>query len=381
MNNIEDQNPNKKNCSGCTACQQVCPVHCIQMHEDLEGFLYPKVNKDACIDCGKCIKTCPWLNVSTSEEKNIPTVIAVKHKDTSVRQRSTSGGAFTALAKSAIKRGGIVFGAAYNKSTKRVEHIAIDKQDNLYKLRGSKYVQSYLGDTFLQVKAFLLQERFVVFTGTPCQCDGLRHFLRRDYLNLIIIDILCHSVPSPKVLKAIIDRIDEPVTNISFRDKKRGWRNSYHFEIFTDSGKIVENKSYLTFFFRGVMNRPSCYNCHYTSTNRVGDITLGDYWNINRIDHSFEDSLGVSCVLINNNKGNSFFNEVKNCLNTKETELSPALQDCMVKNVKEPVNRTEFWKYFNEKGLATCENKWGRVSFWDKIKGLVRFLIKKILLK
>lgn len=381
MNNIEDQNSNKKNCSGCTACQQVCPVHCIQMHEDSEGFLYPQVDENECINCRKCTKTCPWLNETTSRESIIPTVFAAKHKDSSVRLCSTSGGAFTALADSVISKDGIVCGAAYNKETKRVEHIAIDNQKDLYKLRGSKYVQSYLGDIFLQVKEFLLQEKFVVFTGTPCQCDGLRHFLGKDYINLIIIDILCHSTPSPKVLKDIIDREDEPITNISFRDKKRGWRKSYHFEMITDKGEVIENNSYLTFFFRGVMNRPSCYHCHYTSINRVGDLTLGDYWNINRVDSSFEDSFGVSCVLVNNDKGMRFFDNSEIFLNIIETDLSPAMQDCMIKNVKEPANRSDFWKCYHENGLAVCEKKWGRVTTLDKLKGQIRRFVKNFMSK
>lgn len=301
MKHINARNTERNNCCGCSACQQICPHDCILMKADGEGFLYPKVDESRCVDCGLCSSVCAWIEDSKNDKGNgSPEVYAAKHKDDEVRRRSTSGGLFSAFAYYVLKQGGIVYGASFSSGTQSVCHIGVTDVSDLDRLRGSKYVQSCQGNVFREIRNHLKAGKFVLYTGTPCQCEGLRRFLRKDYDNLFIIDILCHSVPSPRVFGDILQRLEGKFERISFRDKSHGWRNSYQFKLFR-SDETLLNDTYLTMFFKGLINRPSCYHCKFTNTERSGDITIGDYWNIKSVNLDFEDFLGVSCLLINLN--------------------------------------------------------------------------------
>lgn len=367
MQHINISNPNKANCSGCTSCQTICPKHCISMQKDKEGFLYPLVNETECIDCGLCSKSCPWLTKKDSINKQ-PLVYAAKLKDNNIRKDSTSGGLFSAFANYLISKGGIIYGAAYNAQDKRVEHISAQSFEELSRIRGSKYVQSYLGDTFFKIKEALKKDQKVLFTGTPCQCAGLKSYLKKDFENLYIIDILCHSVPSPQILNEIINRTEKEskqhITEVRFRNKERGWRNSYHFQLFTGRTSIT-NTTYLTLFFKGLINRPSCYNCRFTNLNRPSDITIGDYWNIKKVDPSFEDNLGVSCVLINSKKGEYLFQKIKSTISCFPTNIPPAIQICMERSVSIPINRKRFWYEYENIGFDYVEYKYGHKTRTD----------------
>ena len=368
---INIQNPKINNCCGCSACMQSCPKDCISMVEDNEGFLYPKVDESKCIDCGICSKSCSWLKELQQHADNYPQVYAVKNRSDEVRLRSTSGGMFSALAEFVISKGGIVYGASFNPNNKRVEYIGVEFVSKLDQIRGSKYVQCYVGDTYSKIKEQLQKDRVVLFSGTPCHCSGLTDFLKKRYDNLYIVDILCHSTPSPKVFKDLLKKneevLSEPVSQIRFRDKTKGWRSSYHCVISSQS-KSVDNETYLTLFFKGLINRPSCYNCRYTSHFRPTDLTMGDYWNINSVDSNFEDKLGVSCVLINNRHGHDLFNFVSDGLVVLKTPLEPSIQDCMKQKTGRPVGRTQFWNDYHEFGFNYCEQKYGVTTFWDKIR-------------
>lgn len=364
MKYINEVNINKYNCSGCTACKSICPQKCISMNNDNEGFLYPKVNIDLCIHCGKCVKVCPWLSSKREEKVNYPIVYAAKNISDEIRQASASGGVFSAIAEYVISNSGVVYGAAYDKMNHKVVHIDVTSKEELGRLRGSKYVQSELNNSFIEIQGYLLKGKKVLFTGTPCQCAGLKAFLGKEYDNLVIVDILCHSTPSPKILQDTILSYGGNVTNIKFRDKSLGWRNSYHFELF-DSGHSKTNETYLTLFFKGLINRPSCYKCKFKSSMRQSDITIGDYWNINKVKPEFEDALGVSCILVNNDKGARMIECIKDYLVLYETSLSSAIQDCMSRNVKEPKNRKLFWNDYNRKGFLYCEQKYGHMSKWE----------------
>lgn len=212
----------KKNCCGCWACKNVCPVQCITMTEDEEGFRYPQVNSDSCIDCHLCEKVCPIKNVKPEEEKPQKGYL-LQNKDAKVLAESTSGGAYTAIAKYVLKQGGVVFGAALNENNE-ARHILIESKNKLWKFRNSKYVQSLIGDTYQQAKEFLKQGRLVCFSGTPCQMEGLVSYLRKPYDNLIIVDVVCRAVPSPKVRRKYIEyqslTYGEDLKNLKFRDKK-----------------------------------------------------------------------------------------------------------------------------------------------------------------
>lgn len=367
MNHINDVNPNRYNCSGCSACMSACPKGCITMNKDEEGFAYPEVDTSLCINCGACVKACIWTKDKPEAIKNYPLVYAAKNKCDEIRSVSTSGGMFTALATEVLLMGGVAYGASFVPESQRVEHISVAEIKNLHKLRGSKYVQSWIGNCYKEIREQLKNGKTILFTGTPCQCAGLRTFLNKDYDNLIIVDILCHSVPSPKVFEDVLLSYGNKVSNISFRDKKLGWRGSYHFQIFQGE-KSFTNETYLTMLFKWLTNRPSCYHCRFTSTVRPSDITIGDYWNIKAVNPSFEDRLGVSCLLINNGKGKLFFDKISDSLDFVQTPLEPAIQVCMSRNVKEPRSRKRFWKDYKKEGIKFCEEKYGYKTIWERLR-------------
>ena len=213
----------KRNCCGCTACSQVCPKHCITMQMDSEGFKYPHVDTSLCVECGLCEKVCPYLNKYPIPIKK-PASFACKTKNDELREKSSSGGLFTVLAAKVIQEGGVVFGAKFDAEW-NVVHGYSETEEGLAAFRGSKYVQSDLGNCFTEVKNFLKSERQVLFTGTPCQVAGLNHFLQKKYDNLITVDFVCHCVPSPLVWKKYLEELcgDTTIKSVSFRDKSEGW--------------------------------------------------------------------------------------------------------------------------------------------------------------
>lgn len=360
---------NKYNCSGCSACVHSCPKKCITMITDDEGFKYPIVDETRCIQCGICIKVCPWRKEKYQRPINCftkPIVYAAKCKDKNTRLNSTSGGIFTVLSDYILQLQGGICGAVYNTSTQKVEHTITFTTEGRNKMRGSKYVQSELGNTFQNIKALLEQDKWLLFTGTPCQTAGLLSFLKKDYPKLVIIDILCHSVPSPLILHEVLKKYTP--LNISFRDKSLGWRKSYNFQI-KENGRAIQNKTFLNLFFKGLINRPSCYNCIFTNTYRTSDFTIGDYWNIKAVDPKFEDSLGVSCILINTPKGKHVFEQIQNKIENIQTELKPALQTCLQRHTTEPIQkRKKFWSDYTEKGFDFCEKVYGHYTPIEKIK-------------
>lgn len=360
---------NKYNCSGCTACAQSCPKQCITMSSDHEGFKYPIVDETKCIQCGICIKVCPWKKEKYQRPINCftePIVYAAKCKDKNIRLNSTSGGIFTVLSDYILQLQGGICGAVYNTSTPKVEHTITFTTEGRNKMRGSKYVQSELSNTFQDIKTLLEQDKWLLFTGTPCQTAGLLSFLKKDYPKLVIVDILCHSVPSPLILHEILKKYAP--TNISFRDKSLGWRKSYSFQI-KENNKIIHNNTFLNLFFKGLINRPSCYNCIFTNTYRASDLTIGDYWNIKAIDSKFEDPLGVSCILINSPKGKYIFEQIQNKIENIRTDLKPALQACLQQHTTEPVQkRRKFWTDYQEKGFDYCNKNYGYYTPIENIK-------------
>lgn len=233
----------KKDCCGCSACVQRCPKQCISLYEDEEGFLYPRVDKTVCIDCGLCEKVCPVLNQSEGHEPIA--VYAAKNPNEEIRMQSSSGGIFTMLAERIIDEGGVVFGACWDKDWNVVHDYAESKED-IAKFRGSKYVQSNIGETFKQTETFLIEGRKVLFSGTPCQIAGLKHFLLKDYDNLLTIEIICHSVPSPGVWKKYLtEELNSngltigDIQQINFRDKSTGWE-TYSFLLHTKADIVTQ---------------------------------------------------------------------------------------------------------------------------------------------
>lgn len=361
----------KEDCCGCTACANICPKGAITMQEDKEGFLYPVVDKEKCIDCGLCKKVCPVRNAK--EKKNKQDAYLVNNKDEIIRCNSTSGGAFTPIAQYVLKHGGVIFGAAFNNEYK-VIHTYVDNENDIEIFRGSKYVQSYLGDTFKNVKEFLDSDRMVCFSGTPCQVEGLKAYLQKDYTNLITVDVMCHAVPSPlvwnKYLKNKLSELEgTKIEKILFRDKsKYGYKYST-MTIKTDMAeysKGVETDPYLRAFFGDLSDRPSCYNCKFKKQYHVSDFTIWDCFVVDNFDKKLDDDKGTSRVLINTENGRKIFESIKNNFIYTEVEV-----DALVKNVKEMLhsvktnpNREKFFMEINELDESEFFESW----FPDNIK-------------
>lgn len=364
-------------CCGCEACRSICPRQCILMKEDNEGFLYPEVNLSDCIDCRLCEKVCPILH--PSKERMPIAVYAAKHCDDNMRLASSSGGVFTFIAEKVIDEGGVVFGARFNDQWE-VIHDYVEIKEKLSCFRGSKYVQSRIGDTYKQVLHFLQSGRKVLFTGTSCQIAGLKLFLRKEYDNLLTVDIICHGVPSPKVWKKYLNEITSidslQVTNVSFRNKQEGWKNfSLKVEM---KGKRLYLKSfksdlYFDFFLSNMILRPSCYSCPAKSGKSCSDITLGDFWGIENVCPEFDDDKGCSVVLIYNPKikyliegmlvGNIVYNQAK--------QGNPNLEV----SVNCPVNRNYFFRLLNsDKSLADIHHLCFNTSLIQRVR---RFIFRK----
>lgn len=341
----------KNKCTGCMACKNACPKNAIKIEEDKTGFLYPKINKEYCINCGICKNVCPVKN-KLEENKNNIEVYACKNKDAQTRLNSSSGGIFTLIANYILKQDGIVFGAAFNEKFEIV-HKWTDKEEELANFRGSKYLQSKMGDSFKEVKKFLEEGRKVLFTGTPCQVEGLLTFLRKDYKNLYTQDFICHGVPSPKVWRKYLEYKKgiqkELPQKISFRSKDvAGW-NDFHMK-FTYSN-FEENihhdvDPYMKLFLNNIDLRETCYNCNFKKMKRNSDITVADFWGINKVRPEMNDEKGISAVLVNSLKGKEIFESIRNDIIWTEENIEDVIKYnfCLIKSIYYNKEREEFFQ-------------------------------------
>ena len=363
-------------CCGCTACYSICPKNAIKMVRDNEGFLYPEVDREKCVNCGMCKKVCPILNKSKLNEFK-PKAYLFQNSNEEIRKDSTSGGIFTAIGEFVIKNNGIVYGAAFDDNFV-VNHIGIDVVDKLSKFRKSKYVQSNQNNCFKEIKQYLDNGKLVCYSGTPCQVGGLRAYLRKDYENLILVDIMCHSVPSPLVFEKykryILKKMNaNEILNINFRDKsKYGYKYSM-MTVETDNGTYsqgIDTDPYLRAFFSDVSVRPSCYNCHFKTMKRVSDLTIWDCFNINEMDKSFDDDKGTTRVLVQSEKGEKLLENLDN-FRLKELDINIAIKK--VKEMTNSVNynrkRKEFFENINDDNVF---EKYYPTNFKTKINSFVR---------
>ena len=309
-----------------------------------------------------------------------PKIYAVIHKNEDIRAASRSGGVFTALSDQVIFEGGAIYGCVLTDDFSAV-HTRVDNGNDRNKMRGSKYIQSDLGNTFKNVKNDLDVGRKVLFTGTSCQVAGLRSFLGKEYDNLICIDIICHGVPSKKIWKAYLKwqekRYNSKVVGIDFRNKKDfGWRS--HFEtLYLKNGLKINSGIFRTLFYSHTILRPSCYECKYKSIVHPGDITIGDYWGIEKAAPEMDDNKGVSLVLVNNIKGERLFNNVKTELICKKTKLQDSMQPPLEAPFPKPENREQFWDDYNTKSFKYIAKKYGGYGVKNRFKDqIIRFKIK-----
>lgn len=393
----------KSACCGCAACVQRCPKQCISLKEDKEGFLYPIVDKNTCIDCGLCEKVCPIIN--PNEPREPLKVYAAKHKDDEIRMKSSSGGIFTLLAEQIIDEEGVVFGARFDECWE-VMHDYTETKEGLAVFRGSKYVQSRIGNTYQQAENFLKQGRKVMFTGTPCQIAGLKHFLRKEYENLLAVDFVCHGVPSPKVWRMYLDETlarqgigkntvlshaklrQKFIRSVEFRSKSTGWKK-YSFALTLTkatadgegnsvllSSVFYKNEFYLA-FLRNYILRPSCYKCSVKAGKSGADITIGDYWGIDNINPQFDDDKGCGLIIIFNHK--NYMDSIMYC-DLYETGIKPVVKSnpCMFTPVNIPINYNFFWsKWHNGKDLDTVLRLINNDNIFMRLRRLIYRILKK----
>lgn len=332
-------------CSGCGACVNICPRNCISMKEDKEGFLSPFVEREICVECGLCSEVCPVHNKRKSKkhdneaviEEPKPQAFAMAALSDEIRANSSSGGAFRLIAEQVLMEQGVVFGAAFSEDAKTIKHIAVESKDMLWKICGSKYVQSEIGNSYRTIMTYLKEERTVLFSGTPCQVAGLKKYLqvnklRREFLDrLICIDMVCHGVPAPTVYRDYIEFIEKkyqaPVKRVLFRDKSRGW---FFFHMTLDLGdgrkiteKISDNLYLRCSLISNACLRSSCHNCQFKEVSRMSDITVADLWGIDFIKPEWNDDKGVSAVIIQSETGKVYFEKV--LIETKAAEIDVKL--------------------------------------------------------
>ena len=362
----------KSQCCGCTACVAVCPKQCIVMKEDNEGFLYPQVVFSLCIDCNLCQKVCPILN--QADESKPSMIYAAKNRNEIIRKISSSGGLFTLFAEKIIDEGGVVFGARFDENWE-VMHDCTETKEGLAAFRGSKYVQSRMGDCYVRVRQYLNTGRKVMFTGTSCQIAGLKNYLRKEYENLLTIDVVCHGVPSPKVWRLYLEELitlkgekkaisvhsihdrNVWIKDISFRDKCSGWKKYSFTIILSEVVTNGENNTillssaftdniYMNLFLSNLDLRPSCYKCP-AKLRAQSDITIADFWGIENVLPEFDDDKGISAVLMSTEKGIYWFNRVLcNCVMVPYESVIRA-NPSIFSSVKRAKNRDFFFYQIN----------------------------------
>lgn len=378
---------NKKDCCGCTACMHICPVKCIEMKEDEEGFLYPYADSEKCINCHKCEKVCPVGNLRN--ENNETEAYVGFSKNEEIREQSSSGGIFSLAAEWILKQNGAVFGAAFDENFE-VCHIAVKTKEELSKLRGSKYVQSRLGETYPLVKQYLENNRKVLFTGTACQIAGLKKFLNKEYENLYTLDVLCHGVPSPKIWRMYLadkkQQYNAPIKKIDFRSKQSGWKNfSVDIEFSNNQRYCVKfyEDTFMKMFLGNIDLRPSCHNCRFKDFPRISDMTIGDSWGIEDYMPDMDDDRGTSVILVHSQKGGQMLKELGGGLNIKEASLDkalPATADSR-KSVEMHPNRKKIFKGAL-KGESTDDLcGYLKKSFLQRAVSLLRYIAVRLGLK
>ena len=376
-----------KDCCGCTACASICAHDAITMEPDALGFLYPKVDESKCVGCGLCDKICQFNdNYDRSLNFKQPVAYAVRHKDIDELMKSRSGAAFVAISDYILEQGGVVYGAGY-KEHFRVAHKRATSKEERDEFRGSKYVQSDLTGVFRQVKEDLKRGLIVLFSGTPCQTSGLNSYVGKKLReHLILVDIVCHGVPSPFLWRDYIAYLEKKqgsqIITVNFRDKELfGWtahKESYKFK------KGVEEKMTFTYLFNcHIMFRHSCGVCHFTNLQRPSDITLADFWGWqNNVPGMNDDDKGISLVLLNTEKGKEIFKAIRSLLEVKEVDV----QNCLQLNLQHPTaihpGRMKFEELYAKKGFEYVFNRYGEDGWRykaSKFKKEVKRIIRNII--
>lgn len=361
----------KKDCCGCNACGDVCPHSAISFVSDNEGFWYPQVNRDLCVECGLCERVCPIIHISELKKNDNlePKCFVAENKNISVVFSSTSGGLFSALAEIAYRDGAYVGGAVFNDDLS-VKQIISDNREDLIRIRGSKYIQSDFSGFYQEVKELLQRGEKVLVCGGPCQMAALRAYLRKDYENLLIVDYICRGIGSPKVFRRYMDSFEErygsPVVLARAKSKEYGWRNLTQKVVLADGREIFEigKESAWTKQFNkdGLYHRPSCHDCQFKGLPRIADITIADFWGVESIqlDGIQDKDLGLSLALLNSKKGEAFFERIKKKINYQPVNFSDIVKGnrSLFESVQpDGVDRNEFYSMIDSISLQEAINK------------------------
>ena len=371
----------KDHCFGCAACVSACPLDCIQMRFDQEGFSYPQVDEDVCNTCRKCVRVCPGFNEIKREGSfPQPNYYGGYLENGSIRTHSSSGGLFTAFAEQNLSEGGSVYGAVYDFEQMAVVHRRATCPDTLAPMRTSKYVQSDTSGVFEQVKQDLEAGLPALFTGTPCQVAGLTRYLDAQRDNLLTIDLVCHGVPSPGLFashfSACEDTLRSPITNINFRTKEKGWGSFLNFYLKVE----IDDHSVLTYapldafyalFLANLSLRPVCYHCKFASTKRVADLTLGDFWGVQKQHPELFDGKGTSLILANTKKGEEALLKLQENLTLKSLDAISPMPPNLIRPTPKPMSRDTFFK-------SIRFERWRRQRIWKHLQALVVLVASKI---
>ncbi len=372
-------------CTACGACMQSCMRQAIRMYKGDNGFIYPVIEKTKCTDCGLCRKNCPAAQPETTTDSRPLSVFLAWNRNTPTRLRSSSGGLFSVIAEWTIRQGGVVYGAAYDEQM-NVIHTSAENLIELEKLQGSKYVQSNIGDTLKACRKQLEQDRYVYFTGTPCQIAGLKSFLHKKYEKLITSDLVCHGVPSNELFQQQIHALENKhhysIMDFRFRAKNR-FGQGYDLQVVTKQGKRYNYNAdlmpYFYGFWKNITLRESCYNCRYATTSRESDITLADFWLAKKVFPGVKTSKGLSLILLNTETGINIWNSIKEYVEYKETTLE---QDAIGQgHLKAPVHRPEashgfLQEYSNGMPFDKICRKFLTPSLKDTLKCRAKNIIK-----
>ena len=379
---LSKMNERKKNeCSGCSACEKICPVGAISLVEDKEGFKYPEISEEKCIHCGQCDKICGF--VPPNRKMELSKAYGVKHQNIETRFTSRSGGAFVAFSNWILKQNGVIYGAAMQTDC-TVKHIRAVSSFERDLMKNAKYVQSDMNDVYPLIAEDLNKDKMVLFSGTPCQVAGLYAYVNTKKINttqLYTCDLVCHGVPSPKVWKDYVryikDKYGEEIRVANFRDKSFGWDS--HCESFVlESGKKIVSRDYTDLFYEHIMLRPSCHKCHFANVNRVADLTLADFWGIEKNNPEFDDNKGVSLVLVNSDKGKMLFEKSTSELDFFECELKNCIQPTLVRPSSASGRREEFWNDYQTIEFGEFLNKYTTpLSVTQKVKRNLKQIMYK----
>lgn len=375
----------KEKCTGCFACSNICPVdRAIEMRLDVEGFYKPDIT-DKCIQCGKCQMVCPVINYKS--ENKLESFYGAWSLDKDILKNSSSGGIFSEYAKEVFKVKGKVYGAGWENG--ELKHMSIGSKEELYKLQGSKYIQSNVGDTYKLIKEDLENDIQVLFVGLACQVAGLYKFLGKEYCNLFTIDLVCHGVPSTKVFHKYVKELsDTKFIKTNFRDKSTGWIKYSQSYTFDKVNKIMLSKNkdiFFNGFLKNVYLNTPCYECQFRGTvngdKRVADITLADFWGV---PQELYNNLGVSLICINNKKGKTFFENIKSTIISKKVDIEVALKNnsSFYKNSIRNKNRDIFYKNIENYNMKELERKYfPQPSLFKRGLNFFKRLVRELLTK